>query len=305
MTNNNEGKQMKYKNGVYDISNEDYHASEGVSRSALWLFNQSPIHYWHKYLNAERKPDKFNPNFLIGEMVHCLMLEHDQYHYRYVTEETYTPLPPPLTIKEFGRERSEQRKRDRERVIKQNKDNKALFEKETAHMTVITEEQHMKAVAMYHSSHTDIMAQKLFNLADTEKSIYFTHEPSGLQVKVRPDAWKGTIVTDLKTVKSGVYRDFQNSAHQYGYFLQAAMIKAALKSIDVDMESFVFYCIEKVEPYACTYYIVDNDALEYGTNQFNHMMQRFADCKQKNKWQSYAPQTLSIPNYALKEFNNV
>lgn len=271
---------MHYANGVHTITNEQYHSSDGVSRSALWLFSQSPMHYWHRYLNPERKPNKPNPNFLIGELVHCLVLEPDEFNKRYYIME---------------------------KVNKATKIGKAAYQNaldEAGLKTIISTVDAQIAQDMTQSAMSTSMADKLFGDAKVEKSIYFTHEPTGLQVKVRPDAWLDSIVTDLKTVKSGVYRDFQSSAFHYGYFLQAAMIQAALKSIDVDMISFIFYCVEKVAPYACTYYVIDDDALDYGTNQFNHIMERFADCKKKNKWGSYAPQTLSIPNYALREFND-
>lgn len=267
----------QFKNGVHDISNEDYHSSTGVSRSALWLFKQSPKHYWHKYLNPDRTPDKPNPNFLIGELVHCLVLEPDQFKKRYYVME---------------------------KVNKATKVGKAAYADaliDAGDREIVSTTDCAVALKMSDSALESDTASSLFGMSKNEQSIYFTHEATGLQVKVRPDAWMGSIVTDLKTVKSAYYRDFQSSAYKYGYFLQAAMIKLGLESVGIEMEKFIFYCVEKNEPYLPAYYILDDDALTFGVNQFHDLMNRFALCVEENEWSGYEPQILYTPNYADKD----
>jgi hypothetical protein len=47
--------QHRFEDGVYDIQNDLYHGSYGLSRSALCEFKKSPWHYWHKYLSASNE----------------------------------------------------------------------------------------------------------------------------------------------------------------------------------------------------------------------------------------------------------
>lgn len=47
-----------YNPGIYEIENEDYHNSNGLSRSALLTFRKSPLHYWDEYKNENKKEEK-------------------------------------------------------------------------------------------------------------------------------------------------------------------------------------------------------------------------------------------------------
>lgn len=300
----------KFNDGIHDITNDVYHNSEGLSRSALWEFKRSPRHYWSKYLNPTT-PEKKTPQMKLGEILHALVLEPDTFDKRYILEPKLTEVPRIGLLKDIGRDEYERLKRLRESAMSLNKTIYDLFEKEAAQGKEIVSREHLEeAKAMAASVLSDPNANYLFRgISDSEnvfpvsveRSIYFTHASTGLQCKARPDAWIGSLVTDLKTVKDASYRAFERSAFGYGYFLQAAMIKLAMKSIDVHLEKFIFYCVEKTPSFPCVYYILDEEALEYGVKQFNDLMEHFARCLDQNKWDSYEPQTLYIPSYAKYE----
>jgi len=264
--------------GVYDITNEEYHRSDDAySRSALWLFKQSPMHYWHRYLNPERKPDKYNPNFMLGELVHCLVLEPDEFDRRYHVMH---------------------------KVNKATKAGKADYQEALDHagdkQIVINDELDV-AVRMAESIGDTDMAHSLIKCSQVEKSIYWTDEATQLQFKCRPDAWMNGIVVDVKTTKSCQYNDFQRSCYAYGYYLQASMCQLALKSLDIDLESFIFYLVEKTAPYLSVYYILDDEALDYGVKQFHKLSEDFARSKDADDWPGPEPRYLSIPNYVNYE----
>jgi len=267
----------QFENGLHDITNDEYHGSQGVSRSALWLYKQSPKHYWHRYLNPDYTPPKPSAAFALGNLIHTLVLEPSEIDDRYFVMNKVS------------------------RATKVGKEAHANALHYAGHREIVMTDDMAAAQAMAKLVLNDDMAKGLFVGSDVEKSIYFTHEPTGLQCKVRPDAMIGGVITDLKTVKDGSYRPFQNSAFQYGYFLQAAMIKAAVESLGVEFQKFIFYCVEKVEPYACTYYLLDDEALEYGEHLFNKLMGDYAESLKADAWDSYEPKILSIPHYAQYE----
>ena len=69
------GAQMKV--GIYpNISNEEYHASEGISASGLKLISRSPAHY--KYSVREETLAMRR-----GSATHCKVFEPDQFENRY------------------------------------------------------------------------------------------------------------------------------------------------------------------------------------------------------------------------------
>jgi len=290
----------KYTDGVHDISNDYYHASEGISRSGLWEFKRAPIHYWDRYLNPDREPQKTTKPMKLGEITHCAVLEPDEFKRRYARQPIYLPLPKAVRLMDVGREEFEEFKAQKESIIHTNGLTKKMFEdglegKETIPIAVYDE-----CEALSNSVWKNPVASALFKGVEAEKSIYFTHK-TGLQVKVRPDAWVGTVVTDLKTCVDASYNAFQRVAFGKGYFLQAAMIHQALKSLGIDMEKFVFFCVEKTGVMATVYYPLDDGALAYGLQQFDQLMEQMAWCLERNQWDGYESRELCLPGYAKYE----
>ena len=63
--------------GIYDISNEEYHASEGLSRSAIMELRRSPEHYYAKYVL--NKKSEATDSMIIGNAVHSFILEPNKF----------------------------------------------------------------------------------------------------------------------------------------------------------------------------------------------------------------------------------
>ena len=286
------------ENGIHDIPNEVYHASSGLSRSAVMEFKRSPYHYFRKYLSLEAVPSFNSPAMKLGELVHALVLEPKYFNERYAFKPEIEQLPPAVLMKEVGKEEYEKVKAARKEVQDRNQMITDEFLKESEGKEIITYEMYQEALSYSKAVLSDSIAQSLFVGVEAEKSIYFTHKLTGLQCKVRPDAWIGGVVTDLKTCADASYEAFQRAAYSGGYFIQAAMIKQALESLNIELEKFIFYCVEKTFQRACTYYLLDDDTIERAENEFNNLMYGIAYCKENNAWGSYEPRTLTYPNWA-------
>lgn len=265
--------KVVYKDGVHEISNNEYHASSGISRSMLMEFKRSPRHYWYKYISGLAPKQETTPAMDLGNAVHTLVLEEhkfdDEFHIIHLQR-------------------------------RPNK-NTAAHEKmmaEAQGKIIITHDQYIQAVLMAKSVREDEDASQLLEDCVIERSIYFTHKSTGLQVKARPDAWSGSIILDLKTTADGRKKSFQSSCMSYGYFIQAAIVDEAMKAIDNPMENFVFLPVEKEAPFCVGVYITDNDSLVYGSGQFNQLMENLARCMESNTWPGYGVQDLSAPGYA-------
>lgn len=266
--------ETSFKDGVYDISNEQYHTASGVSRSGLWEFKRSPYHYWHKYLNPDYVKPEPTPDMVLGSLVHTVALEPDLFAREYI-------VMPSI-----------------DRRTKQGKEDYQIFVDESAGKTIVTQEMMDKAHAMVHSIRKDKMAAQLIDGANIERSIFWTCENTGLQFKSRPDAMIGGIVTDLKTTRSANPREFKNDIYKGGYHIQAAMASKALDSIGIKLENFIFLCVEKTDPYMVANYILDEEAIEFGINQFNSLAEKIADCISNNRWDGYGTQTIGMPNWS-------
>ena len=298
-------------NGIHDIPNDIYHGSSGVSRSALMELKRSPYHYWYKYLNPDREDEKPTPAMKIGELVHALVLEPKYFEERYLIPPELQCVPKvqlkkdlvALLGKEKGTEEFELQKAERDFIVELNEMVMLAFDAESIKFNkeVIKPDMYLEAKALADAVMRDPMAQQLFTDMQPEKSIYFTHKGTGLQCKVRPDAWLGSIITDLKTCADASKEAFRAAAYRSGYFIQAAMMKQALESIDMELETFIFFCVEKTPARACVYYPVDAESLYNGEREFDGLMYKLAECMQTNVWNSYETDFLTYPTWAKYE----
>jgi hypothetical protein len=301
--------QILLENGIHDIPNDVYHSSAGVSRSGLMELKRSPYHYWYRYLNPEREPEKTTPAMKLGELVHALVLEPSYFEERYCIPPELAPVPKVELLKDLvaslgkeeGRKEYEIQKAERDHIVELNEMVMASFANQTDMKEIIKPDMYMEARGLADVVLRDPMAQQLFTDMKAEKSIYFTHKGTGLQCKVRPDAWLGTIVTDLKTCADARLWAFQSEAYKSGYFIQAAMMKQAFEAIGERLDQFIFFCVEKTPAKACVYYPVDEESLYHGEKEFDGLMYRLAECMQTNVWRSYETDFLSYPNYAKYE----
>lgn len=296
-------------NGIHDIPNEMYHGSSGVSRSALMELKRSPYHYWYKYLNPDCERENPTPAMKLGELVHALVLEPKYFEERYVVPPELAPLPKVELLKDLvaslgkedGRKEYEIQKAERDHIVELNEMVIAQFSGVADCKEIVKPDMYMEAKALADAVMRDPMAQQLFTDMQPEKSIYFTHKGTGLQCKVRPDAWLGSIITDLKTCADASKPAFQAAAYKSGYFVQAAMMKQALESIGMTLETFIFFCVEKTKAKACVYYPVDAESLYNGEREFDGLMYKLAECMQTNVWNSYETDFLTYPTWAKYE----
>lgn len=286
---------MKFENGIHAITNEQYHSSEGISRSDLMRFKKSPMHFKYKQALEETEA------LIIGELVHTLVLEPQLFDIKFIIKPSLDKLPPELRLKDVGKEEFEKNKLERKLTQEKNKTLMDEFLLLSSDKKIIEHAHYVKAKCYADAVNNHEFKQYLQQGYRVENSIFFRHELTGLQCKVRPDAWLGDIVIDLKTAADGSYKSFQSSAINNGYFLQAGMIKRALESLNKPLKNFIFVVVEKKEPYAIGIYKLDDEALEYGANEFDTLMVELNKYIQKNEFPDYGIQTLSIPAWLKSE----
>ena len=240
-------------------------------------FKKSPFHYDRRFNNLDYIHSAPTPALIIGDLVHTIVLEPHKSDDRYVIKPHY------------------------DRRTKSGKIEHEKFMCSVQNRMIVEQEMLSQALQMALAVRNNELAQAIIHDAKIEQSIYFTHEPTGLQCKVRPDIWNNTLVSDLKTTKDASYNSFQRSSFGYGYFLQAGMIWWALKSIGIVLEKFVFIVIEKEFPNAIAIYELAKECIEYGVEQFDKLIKLLAECQLKQSFPSYAFSTLYLPNYAKYE----
>ncbi len=255
--------------GVYDIDNETYHASEGISRSDIIQLKKSPYHFYHRKNFAKKSTDQQ----LLGSALHALILEPN------VFANNYCIAP------NINKNTNEWKK------IK-----KAAIE---ANQIVITEKQFEEITIIANYVKQEPTAAKLIDGAQYEKSIFWENQETGILCKCRPDILHTNMICDLKTAADASESAFKNAIYNYGYHIQASMMQEGVEAVlGHKINDFIFIVVEKEEPFSTAIYILDEYAIEKGREDFHSTLQRYKECRDKNEWPGYPIKEISLPKYA-------
>jgi len=262
------------KTGIHDITNAEYHASAGLSRSAICEFKRTPLHYWHKYVNPHYERSKPTEAMVFGEAVHTWSLEPKERWSRYYVAGKYDKR----TIKgKTAWEEEKVKAGDRVAIDGDSRDELDLI----AHTV---------------SSHE--LAPQIIEGAQIEKSIYWTDEDTGLLCKCRPDIWGATYLADLKTSQDAGYTEFQRSIYKYNYQIQAAMLREGVKhATGEELNDFVFIVIEKKPPYAIACYTLDKAWIDDGEAKYKQLLKEIKVCIDNDSWPGYEVQNMCMPGW--------
>jgi|SRR5688572_16781091 len=271
---------MEYSQGIYDISNEEYHESEGVSKSGLMLFKKSPLHYWNRYRNPNKLvSEEQSQSMILGSAFHCLVLEKDDFNHRYFVDN-----------EKIDRRTSEGKKRFEEIKISQR--GKILLP------TSMFE----KINKMADSFFSNPYASKFLENAKIEKSLFWNDRHTDILCKTRPDIWQPNLIIDLKTSADASCDSFRKSIARYGYHIQAAMAQDGIHNCTGSfINEFIYLVVETEEPYAVGIYILDQDSINRGHNEYKTILQKFKEYEDKklDVWEGYKPSLISLPAYYI------
>ena len=265
-----------FKDGVYDISNEIYHAASAYSRSSLMLLEKSPRHFWHKYLSGMAKKNKSTESMDLGSAFHTLLLEPGKFNQEFAVWSKVN------------------------RTTKAGKELWSKFNEEHSNKIILTTDQYEQVLEMVNNVKQHEIVLTLLDDSVFEQSIFWTDKETGLQFKCRPDIWSSKMAVDLKTTKDASSHLIQRSAVGFGYYLQAGMIYEACRVIEKPIEMFVHLFCEKEEPYLPYVYLMKENALKHGIEQFNELKRKLSDCLSSDKWPLPPVMELDVPRYAIK-----
>ena len=264
------------------MTEQEYRAAEGVSRSQLWRLHEgSP----EKFMYAEEHPEEPTPALIFGQMVHKLVLEPETFGDEFVI------MPE---------------------CDRRTKDGKAIWQdflQGAGDRTPIKAEDYEKALGMRNALLANDLITKLLS-GKHEVPLFWTDELTGEQCKVRLDCFTPlsdkVLIVDYKSTNDAGTEPFIRSAINYGYDFQAAMYTEAVRRC-MDKESvFIFIAQEKEPPYAVNVLAADQLLVQRGYDIFRELLGIYHECKVSGNWYGYlGPQNqinvLGLPAYLAKE----
>lgn len=266
------------KNGIYyDLPKEKYHADEGsTSKSFLWkMHKKTPAHA----VGAE--PYKPPPYVDMGTALHLALLEPH--------------LAADLIIKGPADRRGNKWKDAKEAAA------------EIPNSVLVTESDYdacwkVQDIAAKHPIIKQINAVK----CHYEASAFFTHEPTGMQVRTRPDTVVPSLglMVDLKTTADAGPWRWARTAGDIGYHCQEAIYTQSWPAAGgCDISGFVFIVVEQAAPHCIATYELEPSAVLEGAAIFDKTMAMYKKCKESGVWPGYPEevQHLDIPPFEYRE----
>ncbi|HFI1677637.1 exodeoxyribonuclease VIII [Escherichia coli] len=265
----------------YGISNENYHAGPGVSKSQLDDIADTPALYlWRKNAPVDTTKTK---TLDLGTAFHCRVLEPEEFSNRFIV------------APEFNR-----------RTTAGKEEEKAfLMECASTGKTVITAEEGRKIELMYQSVMALPLGQWLVESAGhAESSIYWEDPETGILCRCRPDKiipefhW----IMDVKTTAD--IQRFKTAYYDYRYHVQDAFYSDGYEAQFGMLPTFVFLVASTTVEcgrYPVEIFMMGEEAKLAGQQEYHRNLRTLADCLNTDEWP--AIKTLSLPRWA-KEYAN-
>lgn len=264
--------------GMYDsIDILDYHNSPGISRSGIMMLRRSPFHYWDKYLRTNKINESKSPSLILGNAVHTYILEPKKFHEKY------------LII-----EKKDKRTKSGKLYWVEN-ENKA----KQNDFQLLTTENYDLIKNISNSIRSNLTANELISGGRYENSLYWIDKDTGVLCKCRPDILHDNMICDFKTTCNASYYEFEKDIYNYGYHIQAAMMReASIALMGEKINDFIFILAEKDPPYATAIYPLGEEAINEGEKEFKKLLYEYKKCVDADNWSSYQIKQVSLPSYA-------
>lgn len=239
---------------VTGMSNEAYHAYDGISKSGLDLVARSPAHYMY----GEKK-EKTRP-MVIGSAIHCAVFE------------------PELFIKDYMlmRDVKVRTASEYKQAIKTINEDLVLVQPEADYVSGmqngINNNKHAKA----------LLDQPRWS----ELAVFATDPVTGVLVKCKFDTLLHCLdAVDLKKTQDASTQQFEKSIASYRYHVQHAFYSDVFEwATGQQLRSFQLLAVEERLPHFSKLHQCDSEAAAYGRKLYREALNTYADCLSKNEW---------------------
>ena len=244
---------------VKDTFAEYLGKKDHLASSDIKAFLKSPKMFYYKKFE-EQKKEEAERHYSIGSALHEMVLEPELFMQNYIIAPKFD-------------KRTKDGKAGYEAFMQIAQGKTIVFEDE---MEMI---QKMSENAMKNEILTDLIKDSY-----RELSIYTVDKKTGLKIRLRPDSFSNnkSTMTDIKTCLDSSPRKFKSDVYSYGYSISAAYYMDF-----ANKENYVFAAMEKQQPYQVSLYILDDDMIEYGRQQYRMGLDLIKWSFDNNYWCDY------------------
>lgn len=260
---------------------EQYHIKTlgELSNSGIKRLLRSPAHYKAWIDDAEESTD--SPALAFGRAFHAALLEPDIFAAQWTVEP------------DFGDCRYKEAKAARD-----------LWRAENAGKECLSAKDADRIGRMLASVAAHPLASRAIRDGQSEVTVRWTDEATGLQCKARADYYVGgkfPYVLDVKTCLDASPSEFARSIAKYGYHIQHAHYCEGFRVAGQPLSNYLLLAVESAAPYAVALYHIDAEAEGRGFALRQKAIDSLAACMNTGDWPAYAREitALSLPKWAM------
>lgn len=246
--------------GLFNVSNELYHAGPGISSTSLKNILRSPAHY--KY-----SENVTTPAMKFGTMIHESILEPDIFSSKYIVMPKF------------------------DRRTKAGKAEYAEFIEANKNKTPATQDELNEINSIKQSFINNKYCRNLLKTSTNELAAYTYDDDTGLLIKAKADILHhGSIyaIADIKSCDDARPSNVSKTISKYRYDLSAAFYMDIFsKVLGQDISSFIWAFVEKKKPYGIRTYLVNNEVYEHGKTLYKGALNLLNTCIENDSWQAY------------------
>ena len=255
-----------------ELTNSEYHADPAISKSGLDLIHKAPAVYWDQKLNPRAEKQE-TAAMRLGSMIHMRVLERELFG------STYAHAPAV------------------DRRTKAGKEAWQSFIDANPGKEIMSDDEGILVEKIGRAVDKSEIASSLLKGAEIESSFFW--EKDDLKMKCRADAIRENgVVIDLKTTTDASPRGFLRSVMNFRYHVQAAYYLDGISQFQ-PATSFVLIAVEKTPPYLVGVYMMPEQLIEHGRQEYKKDLHTFARCLESDSWPGLPDsiQVLDVPGW--------
>ncbi len=264
--------------GVYQLPDKQYFALDAVSNSDLKQMARSPAHYRAYKDDPDRQKD--SPAMLSGRVLHCAILEPEEFHNRHI-------IIPPDAPKKPTKAQINAPKPTPKAAASIEYWNK--FEGSEKDILTTAQADNFLHIAETVRHHPELknylhggMAERVVIARDPDTGVLCRCK-TDYAVKIADKR----VILDLKSAEDARQAAFGKAAFNYGYFTQAAYYTDIWKWAGYPIDLWLFPVFEKEPPYAVKLYEILPEDMDRGREEYRKSLNTFAECQKSNEWPAY------------------
>lgn len=272
-----------------NLSFEKYRAMDGVSASDIYAATRTARDFL-KLKTGQTKYDPEAPHFVLGTMVHALVLEPGSFYDLYCIEPS---------LDDEGQALRQPAKDGSMRLTKQAKAFLESFNEKNKGKLYVTAKMAREAHEMKEAVMRNSAAVAILKDMEPEVSLTWTH--GNVKCKGRPDGVAGSTLVDLKHTRDITPSAFTTASYRLGYHQKEAWYKWGFEQNGVAIDDIKLIVVAGDE---CIVRPMLPELIERGHEQNMRALARLSDCIAKNEFPGWPEEIpLGFPAWAAIDMN--